>query len=481
MNIQSHLFVLAYLPLTIVLWRLSRRWLGGLAARVILLCAGLLFCAWGSPLSLLVLCGEGAVSYLLGRGMGRPGAPRKLLLAIGAAVLLAVLVFFKYTGFLLSLTPLEGLFTPPAAWAPLGLSFLTFQQIFWLRDCYMGEAGEASALDYACCLTFFATVTCGPITRVGELAPRFRRPAPFDWNDLAGGFCCFALGLGKKVIVAGMLANGANFGFAKAGALSPADSAMAILCYTLQIYFDFSGYCDMAAGMARMMGIALPVNFNSPYKALSIKDFWGRWHITLSRFFRSCVYIPLGGNRRGMAVTCRNIMIIFLLSGIWHGAGWGFLVWGALHGAAMVLQRLCGGRIKLPKPLAWLLTFLFVNVAWVFFRADSLGQAFALLGGLFQSGWGLPSYEFISSLPVEVMTNLLTLLQQLLQPGGRALIYWIPMLIVPAALGLLACPNPITQSERLRPTVWKLLVTVACVVASVLLFSGVDTFIYANF
>ena len=174
-------------------------------------------------------------------------------------------------------------------------------------------------------------------------------------------------------------------------------------------------------------------------------------------------------------------MIIFLLSGIWHGAGWGFLVWGALHGAAMVLQRLCGGRIKLPKPLAWLLTFLFVNVAWVFFRADSLGQAFALLGGLFLSGWGLPSYEFISSLPVEVMTNLLTLLQQLLQPGGRALIYWIPMLIVPAALGLLACPNPITQSERLRPTVWKLLVTVACVVASVLLFSGVNTFIYANF
>lgn len=481
MNIQSHLFVLAYLPLTLVLWRLSRRWLGGLAARVVLLCAGLLFCGWGSPLALVVLCGEGAVTYGLGKGMARPGAPRRLLLAVGAAVLLAVLAFFKYTGFLLSLTPLEGLFTPPAAFAPVGLSFLTFQQIFWLRDCYAGEAGEASPLDYACCLTFFATATCGPITRVGELAPQLRQPAPFSWDDLAGGFYCFALGLGKKVIVAGMMANGANYGFARAGALAPADTALTILCYTLQIYFDFSGYCDMASGMARMMGISLPVNFNSPYKALSVRDFWGRWHITLSRFFRSCVYIPLGGNRRGLAVTCRNIMVIFLLSGIWHGAGWGFLIWGALHGAAMVLQRLCGGRVRLPRPLAWLLTFAFVNAAWVFFRADSLSQAAALLGGLFRSGWGLPTYEFISSLPVEVLRNLLGLLQSLLQPGGRALIYWVPMLILPAALVLLACPNPIEQSRRLRPTLWKLLLTVVCVVGSVLLFSGVTTFIYANF
>lgn len=481
MNVQTHLFVLAYLPAVLILWRLSRRWLGGAFARALLLCAGLLFCGWGSPVSLLILCAEGAFSYLLGRGMTRSGAPKRVMLAVGAAALLAVLAFFKYTGFVLSLTPLEGLFTPPAAWAPLGLSFLTFQQIFWLRDCYYGEAKGISPLDYACCLTFFATATCGPITRVGELAPELRQPAPFSWDDLSAGLYCFALGLAKKVLLATVFANGADYGFALAGQLSPVDSALTILCYTLQIYFDFSGYCDMASGMARMMGVTLPVNFDSPYKAVSIRDFWGRWHITLSRFFRSCVYIPLGGSRRGMAVTCRNIMIIFLLSGLWHGAGWGFLIWGALHGAAMVVQRLWGGKRNLPKPAAWALTFLFVNIAWVFFRADSVSQALALLGGLFQSGWGLPSPGFAAALPMDVLYKGLTYLQTFVKAGGRLLTYWAPLGLLPAGLALLACPNPLAAARVFRPGAGKLILTILCIVASVVFFSGVDTFIYANF
>ena len=378
MNVQRHPFVLAYRPIVLDLWRLLRGRHGSRWARVFLLCAGVLFCGWGSPLSLLILAGEGAASFLLGRRIARDPEKGRPLLCAGAALLLAVLAFFKYTGFVLSLTPLEGLFAPPAFLAPLGLSFATFQQIFWLRDCYDGEVGaDVTPLDFACCLTFFATATCGPITRVGELSPQLRRPAPFSWDDLAAGLYCFALGLAKKVVAAGVFANGADFGYANAGNLTPMDTALTILCYTLQIYFDFSGYCDMASGMARMMGVRLPVNFNSPYQALSVRDFWGRWHITLSRFFRQCVYIPLGGNRNGTAATCRNIMLIFLLSGLWHGAGWGFIVWGALHGGAQVAERLLKGRVSLPKPLAWLLTFLFVNIAWVFFRAESLHQALA--------------------------------------------------------------------------------------------------------
>ena len=480
MNVQSHLFVLVYLPAVVLLWRLLNR-RAGRGARVFLLCAGLLFCGWGSPWSLLVLCGEGAVSFLLGRAMLRPGAPRRLLLTVGAAVLLAVLAFFKYTGFFLSLTPLEGTFSPPAGLMPLGLSFVTFQQLFWLRDCYFGEAGRESALDYACCITFFATVTCGPITRVGELAPQMRSPRALDWQDMAAGLYCFALGLAKKVLVASVFANGANFGYANAGALSSVDSALTILCYTFQIYFDFSGYCDMAAGMARMMGIDLPVNFNSPYQALSVKEFWGRWHITLSRFFRSCVYIPLGGNQRGMAATCRNIMIIFLLSGLWHGAGWGFVLWGGLHGGAMVIQRLWGKRKFLPKPLCWLLTFGFVNFAWVFFRAESLGQAKALLGDLLLGGLGLPSVEFAAALPLEAVGQGLTVLQQVLAPGGTVLAYWLPLLAIPIGFALLACKNPLVQAQTMRFTGARLVLSVACLVISLLFFSGVDTFIYANF
>ena len=483
MNVQSHLFVLAYLPVTLVLWRLlGRRW-GSRTARGFLLGAGVLFCGWGAPLSLLVLAGEGAVSFLLGRAIARNRAKGLPLLWSGSGLLLAVLAFFKYTGFALSLTPLEGLLPAPPGWlAPLGLSFATFQQIFFLRDCYDGELGEdVSPLDYACCLTFFAAATCGPITRVGGLAPQFQKPAPFSWDALAAGLYCFGLGLAKKVLVAGVFANGANFGYANVGALSPADAALTILCYTLQIYFDFSGYCDMACGMARMMGIALPVNFNSPYQAVSVRDFWSRWHITLSRFFRSCVYIPLGGSRRGMAVTCRNVMIVFLLSGLWHGAGWGFLIWGALHGAAMVVQRLCGGKAPLPEPLAWLATFLFVNLAWVFFRADSAGQALALLGGLFRDGWGLPSREFAAALPLKVLGETLIFIQNAVAPRGNLLIYWIPLALLPAGLGLLALPSPLSRAENFRPTVWRAVLTTVCLAGSVLLFAGVDTFIYANF
>ena len=481
MNVPSHLFVLAYLPVTLILWRLLGR-RSSLATRGFLLGAGVLFCGWGAPLSLLVLAGEGAVSFLLGRCMAKDPAHKKTLLWLGSAALLAVLAFFKYTGFALSLTPLEGLFSPPGWLAPLGLSFVTFQQIFFLRDCYDGALGEdVSPLDYACCLTFFATATCGPITRVGELAPQFQKPAPFSWEDMSAGLYCFSLGLAKKVLIARSFANGANFGYANIGALSPADRLLTILCYTLQIYFDFSGYCDMASGMARMMGITLPVNFDSPYQALSVRDFWARWHITLSRFFRSCVYIPLGGSRRGMAVTCRNIMIVFLLSGLWHGAGWGFLIWGALHGAAMVLERLLKGKITPPKPLAWLITFLFVNLAWVFFRADGLNQALALLGGLFRGSWALPSREFAAALPLKAVSEALIFIQNAAAPRGNLLTYWLPLALLPVGLGLLALPNPLRRAESFRPTVGRAVLTAVCLTGAVLFFTGVDTFIYANF
>ncbi len=482
MNVQSHLFVLVYLPLVLVLWRVLGGRAGQSAARIFLLCAGVAFCGWGSPLSLAVLGAEGAVSYRLGRRILRERSRRKPLMWAGALLLLAVLAFFKYTGFVLSLTPLEGLFAPPVRLMPLGLSCVTFQQLLWLRDCYDVEVGEdVSPLDYACCLTFFATATCGPITRVGELAPQLRRPASFSWDGLAAGLYCFALGLGKKVLAAGIFANGANYGYANAGSLAPMDAALTILCYTLQIYFDFSGYCDMASGMARMMGITLPVNFNSPYRALSIKSFWERWHITLSRFFRRCAYFPLGGSRKGTAVTCRNIMIVFLLSGLWHGAGWGFLIWGALHGLVQVAQRLLKGKLSLPKPLAWALTFLFVSAAWVFFRADSVKQALTMLSRLFAGGWGLPSEDFAAALPLEAMSVAFSFIQYSLLPGGMGLVYWLPLLFIPAGLALLACPNPLAQAEHFRPTVGKAVLTTLCLVGSVLFFSGVATFIYANF
>jgi alginate O-acetyltransferase complex protein AlgI len=476
MSVASYLFLLVYLPITLVLWRqVGKR--SSIFARLLLLAANLIFCGWSAPCGLLVLCAEGSVTYALGGAMDRRPALKKPLLAAGAVLVLAVLLLFKYTGFFLAAWT-DGL---PAWLTPLGLSFSSFQQLFWLRDRYHGETEQVSPLDYACCLTLFATATCGPITRVGELAPQLRTPEPFTWDGLASGLYCFALGLAKKVLLAGIFARGANYGYALAGGLSSVDAALTILSYTLQIYFDFSGYCDMAWGMGRMMGLELPVNFDSPYRACSIQSFWDRWHITLSRFFRSCVYIPLGGNRRGLGVTCRNIMVIFLLSGLWHGAGWGFVLWGALHGAAMVIHRLCRGKLRLPRPLGWVLTFVFVNLAWVFFRADSIGQALALLGDLVSGGLTCPTAALASALLPTAVTQGLTYLQTGLQIVGCLFTYWVPLAVFPLGMALLCLPNPVRQAERFRPTLWRGVLTALCLAVSVVFLSGVETFIYANF
>ena len=476
MNVTSYLFLLVYLPVVCVVWRLANRRSNGLA-RAWLLVSGVVFCGWAAPLSLLILAVEGAATYFLGRAMGRDKTRDKLLLGAGAVLVVGVLVLFKYTGFFLASWTV-GL---PGWLAPLGLSFSSFLQIFWLRDRYCGEAEAVSPLDYACSLTFFVTATCGPILRVGELVPQLRQPGAFSWETCSAGLYCFALGLAKKVLLAGMFAGGADHGFSAAGGLSSTDAVLAMLCYTLQIYFDFSGYCDMAWGMGKMMGIDLPVNFDSPYRAVSVQDFWARWHITLSRFFRSCVYIPLGGNRRGMAVTCRNLMLVYLISGLWHGAGWGFVLWGALHGAAMVLQRLCRGKVSLPGWLGWLITFCFVNVAWVFFRAADVGQALALLGDVLTGGAALPSAELAAALPLDAIGQVLDVLQGSLAFGGTLFVYWVPLLLFPLGLGLLLTPDPVRRARNFRPTCLRALGTGVCILLSVLFLSGVETFIYANF
>lgn len=467
MSVTSYVFLLGFLPVSLI----GFRKLGGRAGQIFLTAAGALFCGWGAPWSLLVLCAEGCLTYALGRAMDRPGANKGLLLGAGCAAVLGTLILFKYT---------------PAAGAlrflaPVGLSFLSFQQLFWLHDRYMGQVEAVGALDYAVCLTYFPVVTSGPITRVGELAPQLAHPAEFSWEQMASGLWCFSLGLFKKVLLAGLFAGGADWGFPLAGTLAPADAALVSLCYTLQIYFDFSGYCDMAWGIARMMGVELPVNFDSPYQSASIAEFWKRWHITLSRFFTHCVYIPLGGNRKGLAVTCRNIMVVFLLSGIWHGAGLGFLIWGALHGGAMVLERLCRGKLHIPRPLGWLLTFLFVNAAWVFFRAENVTQAAALLGDMCKGGWALPSPEFADALLLPEFEALATF-ANLAGVGTQGVFYyWLPLLCLPLGMALLALPNPLRQAQKFRPKAWKALVIVIALVWSVISLSGVATFIYANF
>lgn len=312
---------------------------------------------------------------------------RQWLLAFGIAANLALLGYYKYAGFLVeNLNALSGSAHPaPHIVLPLAISFFTFTQIVYLVDSHRGETADYDLLNYALFVTFFPHLIAGPIVQHSQIMPQFasRWTLSPRQNHLAKGMFIFSLGLFKKVVIADGFSGWADAGFDGGQALGFYEAWGAVLAYTFQLYFDFSGYCDMAVGASLLFNIRLPINFDSPYKALDIQDFWRRWHITLSHFLRDHVYIPLGGNRFGVPRTWLNIFITFVLGGLWHGASWMFVIWGALHGGALVIHRVWQrvGR-PLPRPFAWTLTFGFVCVAWVFFRARTMDDAFRVLRGM---------------------------------------------------------------------------------------------------
>jgi D-alanyl-lipoteichoic acid acyltransferase DltB (MBOAT superfamily) len=268
---------------------------------------------------------------------------------------------------------------------PLGISFFTFQQMSYLVDSYRGVVKHDDPLDYMLFVTFFPQLIAGPIVHHSEMMPQFARDElkqPNSFN-IGQGIFVFFIGLFKKVVIADTFATWATQGFDVAEKLSLVEAWVTSLSYTLQLYFDFSGYTDMAIGAALLFNIKIPINFNTPYKSLDIQEFWQRWHMTLSRFLRDYLYIPLGGNRKGELLAARNALITFTLGGLWHGAGWTFVFWGFMHGAGLVVVRFWRKLgISMPTAPAWAITFLFVNVGWVFFRAKEWGDAFKVLRGM---------------------------------------------------------------------------------------------------
>ena len=322
----------------------------------------------------------------------------KTLLVLGIAFNISLLVYFKYTDFLLdNFNGILGTNVPlPHIILPLGISFFTFTQIAFLVDTYKGIAKEYNLINYILFVTYFPHLLAGPILHHKEMMPQFASLWNFAirWRNLAIGISLFSIGLFKKVMIADHLAVWATKGFDTAVSLSFFEAWATSLSYTLQLYFDFSGYTDMAIGMSLMFNIRLPINFNSPYKAVSIQDFWRRWHITLSRFLRDYIYIPLGGNKTSQLRIYFNLFTVFFIGGLWHGASWMFVIWGTLHGIAIVVHRAWQNfGLTMNRYMAWFLTFNFVNIAWIFFRAKDIDSVFKVLGGMF--GFGgiiLPSF-----------------------------------------------------------------------------------------
>jgi D-alanyl-lipoteichoic acid acyltransferase DltB (MBOAT superfamily) len=398
---HAPVFLLFFLPVTLALYLvLERRSPAGLSIGFLAI-ASLFFYSWWNPLYLPLLLGSIGFNFLLGIWVAPDSKVkhRRALLIAGVAVNVGVLALFKYADFLVrSGNWLFSTNQPDLGiLLPLAISFFTFQQIAFLVDSYEGTS-ERSFPAYCLFITFFPHLIAGPIVHHREMMPQFARLYAGDrrsndeiWRDLAVGFTIFAIGLAKKVFFADQFALWSDNAFraADAGAsMSFLESWLGTACFTLQIYLDFSGYSDMAIGLARLFGVKLPLNFDSPYKASSIIEFWRRWHITLSRFLRDYLYFPLGGNRRGPFLRYFNLMLVMLIGGLWHGASWTFVVWGGLHGAYLAINHLWRWWEKHGGPyigtiLGRVLTILAVMVAWVFFRANTFEGAWRMLRGMF--------------------------------------------------------------------------------------------------
>lgn len=388
-------FILAFLPVTffVYFWLNKKRLI--VAGKSWLVLASLVFYAWWNvqylPLILVSILVNFAIGNALARQVGdgeRRGRLRaKWLLAAGIVFNLGLLGYYKYADFFLGNLGrvLDAPIEPLGIVLPLAISFFSFTQIAYLVDSYRGRAKEYDLLNYALFVTFFPHLIAGPIVHHGEIMPQFSAVANLArrHRNVLFGLMLFSIGLAKKVLIADTFAVWATAGFDQADHLNFYEAWATSLSYTFQIYFDFSGYTDMALGAALLFNIRMPVNFNSPYRATSIQDFWRRWHITLSRFLRDYLYIPLGGSRRGAGRVYANLVATFVLGGLWHGATWMFVLWGALHGAAMVVHRLWQRLgVRMPTLLAWLLTFNFINLTWIVFRAQTLEDALKVLRGM---------------------------------------------------------------------------------------------------
>lgn len=487
MLFNSYIFVLFFLPATILGYFLLNKLPDFRPSHVFLLCMSLWFYAYFNLSYLPIILVSIFFNFGIYLGLSKDFklTIRRLLLFSALLFNIGILFYFKYFDFFTE--NVNALFhtdfTLRHLVLPLGISFFTFQQLSFVIDSYKREVPRYGFLQYALFVTYFPQLIAGPIVTHDELVPQFQDQSKrrFDWGNFSQGLYLFAFGMAKKVLLADTFGNAANWGFSNIPSLDSISAFITMLSYTIQIYFDFSGYCDMAIGIGKMMNIDLPLNFDSPYKSLTITEFWDRWHMTLTRFFTRYVYIPLGGSRKGKYRTYLNMMVVFLVSGLWHGANWTFILWGALHGAFAVITRHWHGFFeKLHPALNWLLTFSFVNMAWVLFRADSIADAAQLLHRIGQLSFTGLRQELVNCFNLEELSYawLHILRFDILNRYG----YFFFVLFFLLAIGLiLGSKNAYEKMNQFSPSWAKSLSTAVLLVWCIFSFAGISTFLYFNF
>jgi len=486
MLFNSYEFIFLFLPITFFIYfYLNKKRLTEIS-KGFLVFASLFYYSWWNIAYLPLILVSMLFNYALGSQLSRYEqkkrcCPKKRLLIFGIIVNLSLLGYFKYSDFFIE--NFNIVFSTHVSLLhlalPLAISFYTFQQIAYLVDSYRSETKEYDFLNYAVFVTFFPQLIAGPIVHHAEMMPQFAniRNKVINYHNIALGLFIFSIGLFKKVVIADTFAVWASNGFDLASHLTMLEGWITSLSYTFQLYFDFSGYTDMAIGIALLFNVKLPINFNSPYKSVSIQDFWRRWHMTLSRFLKDYVYIPLGGNRRGETRTYLNLFATFLLGGIWHGAGWTFIFWGALHGIALMLHRTWHHfGMKLPTLLAWFITFNFINITWVFFRAKEWNDALKVLHGMFLGTIMLPT-SFSSKL---------AFLQQYGIVFGKYLhnihaTYDTPLWVFFGFVLTVTMKNSVQQTNTLKFSASSALFSSLLFSVAVLSMNKISEFLYFNF
>ena len=431
-----------------------------------LVVASLVFYGWWNPRYVPLILGSIGFNFVVALLIQRTRHASAWMIA-GTTGNLLLLGIYKYADFLLRTLAHTGAVPPVQLHLalPLGISFFTFTQIAFLVDVARGKAREPALSNYALFVTFFPHLLAGPIIHHAEMMPQFASASNkrVAWDNIARGLLLLAIGLAKKTFLADPLAPLVAAGFDHPASIGAVSAWLSALAYTLQIYFDFSGYTDMALGAALLFNIRLPINFDSPYHALDLREFWHRWHMTLSRFLREYLYIPLGGNRKSEPRVLANLLVTFLLGGLWHGAAWTFVVWGALHGAGLCWLRVRAGtgRRPLPPPIAWAITFVFLVMTWVFFRASSLPDAFAMLRAMAGFGDAVPA------------ANGLAIAMQGAIPAAFALVTGLVVVALPR--------NSNAMTRELSASWLAGAATSVALVASILQFGHVAPFLYFNF
>ena len=388
MLFSSYEFLFCFLPITIIGYYLILNAKKVNMARGWLVIASLFFYGWFNIKYLPIIIVSILINFAIGKGIKKEDKYKKIYFIIGATFNVGLLCYFKYYDFFVENVNVlfKTNWTLKHLLLPLGISFFSFQQLSYLIDVYKGETKDYSLLNFSLFVTFFPQLIAGPIVLHSEIMPQFddKEKQRLNWDNIASGIFMFSIGFFKKLVIADSFAVWATNGFDSTASLTFYQGWFVSLAYTMQIYFDFSGYSDMAVGIGKIFNIDLPANFLSPYKSTSISEFWRRWHITLGRALSTYVYKPLGGNRKGRVKTYINLLLTFLVSGLWHGAAWTFVFWGLLHGIASVIDRLFrDNNWKINKYVSWFLTFMFVNCAWVFFRAATFERAFEILKAMF--------------------------------------------------------------------------------------------------